>query len=473
MTRPVVVVAGARGFVGEALIPRLRSRCDVVALGRSQPPANTEGVEWRQADLFSLKDAEAGVAGANVGVYLVHSMLPGSRLTQGSFRDLDLITADNFARAAKEAGLRQIVYVGGLAPETSELSPHLASRLEVERALGAHGVPVTALRAGLLVGARGSSFVMLRRLVERLPMMGLPPWMDTETHPLALDDLVAALDYVVDNSETFGRTFDVGGPDRMSYREMVETVAASLGKHPRLYRLPFVPPVMSVLWIRLVTGAPKALVAPLVESLPHRMVAKDSELFDRAGIRPKPFAVAVREALLEPTQARAAPAAYQRPRKTVAERTVRSVQRLPLPPGKSSDWTAQEYMRWLPQAMLPLLYVTVDASRVCRFFPVGFRTPLLVLEYAKDRSAEDRALFYIRGGLLARVVGRGRLEFRSFFGGAFQLAAVHEYVPRLPWPIYAWTQALGHLWIMWRFGRHLRARAKMASPTAPSSTSAV
>jgi uncharacterized protein YbjT (DUF2867 family) len=451
-----VVVAGARGFVGEALLPRLLSRFHVVALGRSVPRTTPENVEWRRADLYSLKDAESGVAGATVGVYLVHSMLPGSRLTQGSFRDLDLITADNFARAAKKAGVRQIVYVGGLAPEGSELSPHLASRLEVERALGAHGIPVTAIRAGLLVGARGSSFVMLRRLVERLPMMGLPPWMDTETHPVALDDVVAALEYAVGNEETFGRTFDVGGPESMSYRQMVEIVARVLGKRPLLYRVPFIPPAMSALWVRLVTGAPKALVAPLVESLPHRMVARDSELFDRAGIRPKPFDVAVREALSVPERRGEAPAAYQRRSGDGTLRTVRSVQRLPLPRGKSSDWTAQEYMRWLPKAMLPLLHVSVDASRVCRFFPIGLRTPLLVLEYAKDRSAEDRALFYIRGGLLARVVGRGRLEFRSFFGGAFQLAAVHDYVPRLPWPIYACTQAVGHLWIMRRFGKHLK-----------------
>lgn len=454
MKRATVVVAGARGFVGEALIPRLSKRFDVVALGRTVSAAKSDGILWRRADLFSLKDAEAGVTGADVGIYLVHSMLPSSRLTQGSFRDLDLITADNFARAAKKAGLRQIVYVGGLAPEAGPLSPHLESRLEVERALGAHGVPVTALRAGLLVGSKGSSFVMLRRLVERLPVMGLPSWMETETHPLALDDLIAALAFVTDAPETFGRTYDLGGPEPMTYRCMLETVAGALGKHPLLVRLPFIPPSLSALWIRLVTGAPKALVEPLVESLPHRMVAKNDELFERAGVRPKPLADAVRETLLA-ERAPGSPTAYQPRPASGAHRTVRSIQRLPLPAGKTADWTAQEYMRWLPRAVRPWVRVSVDAARVCRFSLVGIGKPLLVLEYSKERSADDRALFYIRGGLLARDVGRGRLEFRSFFGGAFQLAAVHDFVPRLPWPIYTVTQALAHRWIMDRFGRHL------------------
>ncbi len=440
------------------MIPRLVDRFDVVALGRTVPQNPSPQVQWRQADLFSLKDAEVGVAGGDVGVYLVHSMLPSSRLTQGSFRDLDLITADNFARAAKKAGLKQIVYLGGLIPEGENLSPHLASRLEVERALAGHDVPVTALRAGLLVGANGSSFEILRRLVKRLPIMGLPPWMSTPTQPIALPDVIAALAFTIGNEQTYGQTFDVGGPEQMTYREMLDTVAHAMGKNPLLVPLPFIPPVASALWVRLVTGAPKALVNPLVRSLEHEMLAKDSRLLQLAGIRPQPFGESVKEALVVTTDKRRKPSAYNTRQGKNGDRSVRSVQRLCLPAGKSSDWAAQEYMRWLPRALLPFLTVDVDASRVCRFFPLGLRFPLFVLEYSKERSADDRALFYIRGGALAQIGGRGRLEFRSFFGGAFQLAAVHEFVPRLPWPIYAWTQAKAHIWVMWRFGRHLRRK---------------
>jgi len=241
---------------------------------------------------------------------------------------------------------------------------------------------------------------------------------------------------------------------------MLDTVARTMGKKPWLIPLPFIPPLASALWVRLVTGAPKALVNPLVRSLEHAMLAKDSRLLQLAGIRPQPFAESVKDALVITSDRKRKPSAYKaRQGKGKADRTVRSVQRLCLPPGKSSDWTAQEYMRWLPRAFLPFLTVDVDASRVCRFYPLGLKLPIFVLEYSKERSADDRALFYIRGGALARVGGRGRLEFRSFFGGAFQLAAVHEFVPRLPWPVYAWTQAKAHLWVMWRFGRHLRRKA--------------
>ena len=180
--RSCVAITGAAGFVGSALCEALESKTRVVALGRRFPPPSgapsdliengNAGIERRRCDLFSIPETELALKGADVAVYLVHSMSPNARLTQGSFENLDLLLADNFARAARQAGVKRIVYLGGLLPSDPSrgLSPHLQSRLEVEHALAAHGVPVTAIRAGLIVGAEGSSLNLLVRLVERLPL---------------------------------------------------------------------------------------------------------------------------------------------------------------------------------------------------------------------------------------------------------------------------------------------------------------
>ena len=164
--RKTIVIAGATGFVGRALAPALAPTARVIGLSRGARTPDSVYAEWRACDLFSLLDAEHALEGADVAFYLVHSMMPSAHLTQGHFRDLDLVCADNFARAAKSRGVRQIIYLGGLVPEGGALSPHLESRLEVERALGAYGVPVTSLRAGLVIGAGGSSFAMLQRAVS-------------------------------------------------------------------------------------------------------------------------------------------------------------------------------------------------------------------------------------------------------------------------------------------------------------------
>src|SRR5690606_17786672 len=154
--------------------------------------------------------------------------------TQGDFSDHDLVAADNFARAASHAGVRQIVYLGGLVPE-GDLSAHLRSRLEVEHALAQHGVPVTALRAGMVVGPGGSSTDIMLRLVRRLPAMICPSWTTTLTQPIALSDCVELLTWCLGETRTFGESFDVGGPDVLTYRDMMQRAAAALGlKRPML-----------------------------------------------------------------------------------------------------------------------------------------------------------------------------------------------------------------------------------------------
>lgn len=462
--RPCVVVGGGSGFIGLELGAKLAERFEVVGLSRSERAPDASFREWRKADLFNLREAEEGLRGARFAIYLVHSMLPSARLTQASFEDLDLICADNFARAAKRAGVEQIVYLGGLVPETEELSPHLASRLEVEKTLGSYGVPVTTLRAGLVIGGGGSSFEILTKLVRRLPAMVVPKWTLTRMQPVAVDDVIALLSYVVGRRECYGETYDVGAPEAIDYRTLMAMCAEILELGRPMIPIPLFTPGLSRLWVSLVTGAPKALVAPLVESLRHEMVARDLRLSEQAGLAPTPIrdamvkALAKKEAKSKPVSAKPV-MAHQNPASLV-----RSVQRMRLPEGRDAEWAAHEYTRWLPQALRGLVRVEVDANRDCRFAVLLIGFPLLVLTYAPSRSTPDRQLFYVTGGVLSRKEQRGRFELRQVLDGRTMMTAIHDFAPRLPWFVYVQSQARFHAWVMLAFRRHL-ARASSPAPT--------
>lgn len=460
-----IAVAGASGFVGHALLRALAPAREVIALTRSvgrQSPA--PGVEWRACDLFDLQDAERALAGAEVAVYLVHSMMPPARLTQARFDDLDLICADNFARAAAASGVRHIVYLGGLLPATREpLSRHLESHLEVERTLGSHGVPVTTLRAGLIIGAGGSSYEMMARLVGRLPFMLGPRWTRSRSQPIDLSDVITLLEHAIARPELAGRAYDIAGPDVVSYADLLRMTGAAQGKRTRVITLPIRTVKLSLLWISAITGASQALVRPLVESLRHDMVATDGLVLQATvGLQARPLRAALARAVAEQAALDRARSSTRRPgrrpRRRPRDNRVCSVQRLRTAPGRDASWVADEYVRWLPRCLAPLLRVSVqDEARVCRFFLWPVPAPLLELTVADDRTAPDLRLFYVSGGLLARTTAgaRARLEFRQVLDEGLVLAAVLDFVPRLPWLLYKGSQALVHLFIMRAFGRHL------------------
>lgn len=287
-----VAVFGATGTVGRALLPLLTEEHEVVGVSRRGAPAGANsGVMWVQADVADPHGVAAALTGVDVAYYLVHS------LGAEDFEQRDREAADVVASQAERAGVRQIVYLGGLGEDADDLSPHLRSRRETGERLSAGRVPVTTLRAAMLVGAGSAAFETIVALVKRLPAMLLPRWASTPTQPIALDDAARYLAGVCGRSETFGQTYDIGGPEVMTYREMIERIARLKGRRPPLVEVPVLTPRLSALWLELVNPKNASVARPLVEGLRNPTVAHDERIRDIVPFEPTPFDEAARRAL--------------------------------------------------------------------------------------------------------------------------------------------------------------------------------
>ncbi|WP_423746211.1 NAD(P)H-binding protein (plasmid) [Haladaptatus sp. SPP-AMP-3] len=289
-----VLVAGATGFVGRHLVPALVERGEeVVAMTRNastyDPP---EGVSVVEADLNDRESLRGIFEGVDVAYYLVHSMGESE-----DFMAHDRVTARNFVSAAREGNLSRVVYLSGLGGERVTLSDHLKSRREVEYILGTGPYDLTVLRAAIVVGGDSASFRMVRQLSERLPLMITPRWVGTDCQPIAIDDVVAYLVGVLDASETAGKTFEIGGPDVLTYGEMVIRTGDLLGKHSTMIPVPVLTPKLSAYWVDLVTDVPKEVAHPLILGLKTRTVVEDDRIRSLVPIELTSFDDAVRRAI--------------------------------------------------------------------------------------------------------------------------------------------------------------------------------
>jgi uncharacterized protein YbjT (DUF2867 family) len=261
--RQTILVTGATGYVGGRLIEQLGDR-NVRALARDPARASLP-VEVVRGDVVSGAGLDRALDGVDVAYYLVHAM--GAR---GDFAERDRRGARTFGEAARRAGVRRVVYLGGLEGAASE---HLRSREEVAAILAEH-VPTVHARAAMVIGAGSASFVMLRKLTERLPAMVTPRWLDTRSQPIAVRDVVGALAALAAHDDPPAEV-QLGGADVLTYREMVERVARLRGLRPRVVvPVPVLTPRLSSYWVRLVTGVDLALVVPLVEGLAAEMTVK-------------------------------------------------------------------------------------------------------------------------------------------------------------------------------------------------------
>jgi uncharacterized protein YbjT (DUF2867 family) len=285
-----VVVFGATGTIGQALVPVLAREHEVVAVSRkARAPQDT--VTWAKADASDAASVRAVLAGADVAYYLVHS------LGSSDFERRDREAAENVARGASAAGLKQIVYLGGLGDDSPDLSPHLRSRIETGEALAAGSVPVTTLRAAMVVGAGSAAFETILALVVRLPAMICPRWVSTPTQPIALDDVVAYLAAVCGKPEFYGQGFDVGGPEVMTYREMIEQIGRLRGRRLLILEVPVLTPRLSSYWLRLVTPVGAKVARPLIEGLRTATIVRDDRIRRLIPMELTPFGEAVAQAV--------------------------------------------------------------------------------------------------------------------------------------------------------------------------------
>jgi uncharacterized protein YbjT (DUF2867 family) len=285
-----VVVFGATGTIGRPLVAELARAHEVTAVSRREQPGEGN-VTWAQADATDASSVARVLDGAEVAYYLVHS------LGASDFEERDLQAAETTARAAEQAGVRQLVYLGGLGDDSPDLSAHLRSRRETGRRLASTSVPVTTLRAAIVIGRESAAFETIVSLVDRLPAMVTPRWVSTRTQPIALEDVVAYLAGVCGLEAAFGQELDAGGPEVMTYREMMERIAVLRGKRPFILEVPVLTPYLSSLWLHVVTPVKAGIARPLIEGLRNETVARDDRIRELVPIELTPFDVAVREAL--------------------------------------------------------------------------------------------------------------------------------------------------------------------------------
>jgi uncharacterized protein YbjT (DUF2867 family) len=288
-----VVVFGATGTIGGALVPVLARAHDVIAIPRKPLPAQGR-VRWAQADATDAASVRAALAGADVAYYLVHS------LGSSDFERRDRIAAETVAREAASAGLRQIIYLGGLGDDSPDLSPHLRSRIDTGSALAAGSVPVTTLRAAMVVGAGSAAFETILALVDRLPAMICPRWVSTPTQPIALDDVVAYLAAACGREDLFGESFDVGGLEIMTYRGMIEQIGRLRGRRLLIIEVPVLTPRLSSYWLRLVTPIGAKVARPLIEGLRTATIVRDGRIRELIPLELTPFGAAVAQAVEAP-----------------------------------------------------------------------------------------------------------------------------------------------------------------------------
>lgn len=302
---PEVLLTGATGFIGGRLLRCLtsrgiRPRCLVRSAKRfhGRVPGGLE-LHVAEADLLKPDTLLRPMEGIDTAYYLVHSMGGRNVFRYKVYLEQDIQAAHNFTKAAEESGVKRIIYLGGLGEMADNLSEHLRSRQMVAQILQSARIQTTVLRAANIIGAGGAPFEMLRHLVERLPVMICPRWIDTRCQPIAADNVIEYLEGCLLESKTAGRTFDIGGLEIMTYRQLMLTYARIRRLRRLIFTVPVLTPHLSSYWINLVSAVPAGVVMPLVEGLKNEVICKNHSIKDIIPIRLISMEEAIRTALSE------------------------------------------------------------------------------------------------------------------------------------------------------------------------------
>ncbi|MBM6639207.1 NAD-dependent epimerase/dehydratase family protein [Staphylococcus xylosus] len=441
-----ILLTGASGYIGSHLMNKLKDNYEIIAISRNiENKSNEHNVTWKAADLFDLNEITEVMEDIDIAIYLVHSMMPSAKLTQASFEDMDALLADNFAKAASYNKVQHIVFMSGLIPNTSELSPHLRSRLECEQILGSYGVPVSTLRAGLIIGSKGSSYPILKKLVDRLPGLLLPKWAYNTTLPVAIDDVIDGLYKIVERQPHKNESIDIGGPSHMTYKDLFKQTAEVLDKRLPTIDLPIIPIWLSKYWVKLISGVPKEMVYPLMDSLIHDMIRNDENIVKDISIGKIDYKESVRNALEEETKT-------QKKGKSSRKgdiKDVRAISRVVLPKDVNMIQLAESYANFLNRITLNIVNSDFNEDNFTISVPC-LNKDLLLLSKDFKASNNERILYRIVGGdfALDSDGGNARLEFRRLPNSDACIIALQEYEPTLPWWVYKYTQAKVHKSVM-------------------------
>ncbi|ANQ65535.1 NAD-dependent epimerase/dehydratase family protein [Staphylococcus equorum] len=441
-----ILLTGASGYIGSHLMNKLKDNYEIIAISRNiENKSNEHNVTWKAADLFDLNEITEVMEDIDIAIYLVHSMMPSAKLTQASFEDMDALLADNFAKAASYNKVQHIVFMSGLIPNTSELSPHLRSRLECEQILGSYGVPVSTLRAGLIIGSKGSSYPILKKLVDRLPGLLLPKWAYNTTLPVAIDDVIDGLYKIVERQPNKNESIDIGGPSHMTYKDLFKQTAEVLDKRLPTIDLPIIPIWLSKYWVKLISGVPKEMVYPLMDSLIHDMIRNDENVVKDISIGKIDYKESVRNALEEETKT-------QKKGKSSRKddiKDVRAISRVVLPKDVNMIQLAESYANFLNRITLNVVNSDFNEDNFTISVPC-LNKDLLLLSKDFKASNNERILYRIVGGdfALDSDGGNARLEFRRLPNSDACIIALQEYEPTLPWWVYKYTQAKVHKSVM-------------------------
>lgn len=293
-TGKTVLVSGATGYIGRHLVSALVSQgFQVRALSRQENTSDRTGLQWFQADALQQKTLEEPFNGVDTAYYLIHSMEPGA----SDFAEREQQAAHNFAATAEQGGVRRIIYLSGLGPAEAELSHHLRSRRNVARILCQGRVSVTVLRAAVIIGHGGASFELMHDLVRRLPLMAIPLAIDTRCQPIALQDVLRYLIGCLEQEVTIGQSYDIGGPEVVTYHQLLERIARQAGQINLYFPVIKVPLSLFGRIAAMVSNVPTSVAVPLLEGLNVEVVCTEQRIRDILPIPLTPLDEAIALAL--------------------------------------------------------------------------------------------------------------------------------------------------------------------------------